>query len=60
MIVIARTGINMKHYDPRTNPLNKYKVRNLVLSLIDSDHFAKIIAVIGVTAIVIHQLLDKV
>ena len=45
----------MEHYDPAQNPLNKYKVRNLVLSLLDSDYFPRVIAAIGVAAIIIHQ-----
>ena len=47
----------MQYYDPTKNPLNKYKVRNLVLSLIDSEYFLGFAIAFAVIAAIVHQFL---
>lgn len=50
-------GLIMQYYDPTKNPLNKYKLRNLVKSLFDSEYFLEIAVILGVIAVIVHHFL---
>ena len=50
IVTLVYREAKMDYYDPQKNPLNKYKLRNLIAS----DCFLSMIAVLGFVAFIIH------
>lgn len=47
----------MEYYDPEKNPLNQYKIRNVIKSIFDSNYFIHCVVIASVVAVIVHQIM---